>query len=165
MWSMSRLCLGSLIGVLWLCTGCPEAPSAGQARTPIGTSEGVGLVNAEKLDKALLEEIAARRESRSAPGELLDQRFEVEIELAQSIAMPKDLPRQQALQELARLVERSQADVVAKLQALGVDDFERLLLANSLATTLTLEQIGEISRHEDVRLIRLRRLRKVTTAA
>lgn len=125
----------------------------------------MGLVNAEKLDKALLEEIAARRESRSAPGELLDQRFEVEIELAQSIAMPKDLPRQQALQELARLVERSQADVVAKLQALGVDELERLLLANSLATTLTLEQIGEISRHEDVRLIRLRRLRKVTTAA
>lgn len=165
MWLVLRVCIGSLIGACWLPEGCPFAAAAGETPMLSAQAEEVELMNSDKLDKALREEIAARHEAHSPSGDLMSERFEVEIELAESIAAPQGMPRQQALQELERRVERSQADVVASLQALGVTDFERLLLANALATTLTLEQIGEISRHEDVRLIRLRRVRKVTTAA
>jgi hypothetical protein len=119
----------------------------------------------QKLDQTLLEEIAARRQERSPSGDLLNEPFDVEIQLAEDIATPRGLPRQQALAELERLVERSQADLVQKLRQLGVNQFERLLLSNAIATTLTLQQIGEIGQREDVRLIRLRRVSKVTTAA
>jgi hypothetical protein len=157
--------IGILASLVWLTFGCAAASPPDQVHPVRQLSGKVRPVNAQKLDQALLDEIALRRQEHSPSGELLDELFDVEIALTEEIAMPRGLSRQQALAELERWVERSQADLVARLRELGVNHFEPLLLANAIATTLTLQQIGEISQRDDVRLIRLRRVTKVTTAA
>jgi hypothetical protein len=125
------------------------------------------VMHMEKLDKGLIEEINARveaaKEEGKGPEDLQHAKFEVVIELAQSPAPPKGLPRDQALRELERQIEQSQAKVVATLQRMGVTTFDRLVLSGGIAVDLTLDQIKKVSDEPDVKLIRLRQVRKVTT--
>lgn len=119
----------------------------------------------EKLDQRLIEEIRVRRESGLAAGksleEIVQEPFGVTIELVQPLSIPTGMPRQQALKEMQRQAEQAQAGVVDCLRALGVTEFERLTVSNSVAATLTLDQIQEIARRDDVKIIRLVKVEKV----
>ena len=127
------------------------------------------VIHMEKLDRSLIEEINARigaAKDEGASSEALQQAtFDVVLELAQSPAPPKGLPRDQAYREMERQLEQAQAAVVATLRRMGVTTFDRLVFSGGLAATLTLDQIHQISGEPDVRLIRLRQIRKVTTAS
>ncbi len=119
----------------------------------------------EKLDQRLIEEIRIRRESGLAAGksleEIAQEPFDVTIELVQPLSIPTGMPRQQALKEMEGQAEQAQAGVVDSLRALGVTKFERQILSNSIATTLTLDQIQEIAKQDDVKIIRLVKVEKV----
>lgn len=156
--------------LLWLlsCTG-PASP-AGEPPVP-GSPEptpvGGTTVGLEKLDQRLIEEIRIRREIGLAAGksleEIAQEPFEVTIELLQPLSIPTGMPRQQALEEMERQAEQAQAGVVESLHALGVTEFERQILSNSIAATLTLDQITEIAKRDDVKIIRLVKVEKVIT--
>jgi hypothetical protein len=119
----------------------------------------------ERLDQRLIEEIRTRRESGLAEGksleEIAQEPFDVTIELVQPLSIPTGMPRQQALKEMEQQAEQAQAGVVDSLRALGVTRFEQLILSNSIATTLTLDQIQEITKRDDVKIIRLVKVEKV----
>ncbi len=119
----------------------------------------------EKLDQRLIEEIRVRRESGLAAGksleEIVQEPFDVTIELVQPLSIPTGMPRQQALKEMQRQAEQAQAGVVDSLRTLGVTQFERQILSNSIAATLTLDQIQEIAKRGDVKIIRLVKVEKV----
>jgi hypothetical protein len=127
------------------------------------------VIHMDKLDRGLIEEINARveaaKEEGTSPETLQHAKFDVVIELAQSPAPPKGLPRDQAFREMERQIEQSQAAVVATLQRMGVTTFDRLILSGGIAVTLTLDQINRLSGEPGVSLIRLRQVRKVTTAS
>lgn len=120
----------------------------------------------EKLDQRLIEEIRTRRESELAEGksleEIAEELFDVTIELVQPLSIPTGIPRQQVLKEVQQQAEQAQAGVVDSLRVLGITEFERLTLSNSIAATLTLDQIQEIAKRDDVKIIRLVKVEKVT---
>jgi hypothetical protein len=122
-------------------------------------------MNFEKLDQRLAEEIRTRHESGLAEGkgleEIAQEPFDVTIELVQPLSVPTGMSRQQALKEMEKQAEQAQAGVVDSLYALGVTEFDRLILSNSIAVTLTLEQIQEIAKRNDVKIIRLVKVEKV----
>ena len=119
----------------------------------------------EKLDERLLNEIRIRQEKGLAEGrnpeEIAQDPFDVTIELVQPLSIPTGMPRQQALEEMERQAGEAQAGVVDSLRALGVTEFERLILSNSVAVTLTVDQIQEIAKRDDVKIIRLVKVEKV----
>lgn len=119
----------------------------------------------EKLDQRLIEEIRIQRESGLAAGksleEIAQEPFDVTIELMQSLIIPKGMPREQVLEEMGRQAEQAQAGIVDALRALGVLKFERQILSNSIAVSLTLDQIEGIAKQEDVKIIRLVKVDKV----
>lgn len=119
----------------------------------------------EKLDKRLTEDIRIRRENMLATGktsdEIAQESFYVTIELTQPPSIPIGVPRQQAFKEIEQQVRQAQADVVDHLRSLGITKFERQILSNSIAATLTLEQIQEIAKRDDVNFIRLVKVDKV----
>lgn len=96
----------------------------------------------EKLDQRLIEEIRTRRESELAEGksleEIAEELFDVTIELVQPLSIPTGIPRQQVLKEVQQQAEQAQAGVVDSLRVLGITEFERLTLSNSIAATLPL---------------------------
>lgn len=163
---VALLALGVAAGAGPLASGRGAAAAGDDGRV---TTAG-GMMSLDKLDKALLEEIRERRAGEPAAGpgpggHRLDQEaFDVTIEVAEPLDVPKGLPRDKALEQLERQAERSQAGVVGVLRSLGVTAFERLPLSNSIAVTLTLEQIRRIAQRDDVGQIRLRKVRKVTAA-
>jgi hypothetical protein len=119
----------------------------------------------EKLDERLVEEIQIRREMGVAAGRSLEEigqePFAVTIELVQPLSIPTTRDRQQALEELERQAEEAQAAIVESLRAMGVTELERLILSNSIATTLTFDQIKEIAKRDDLRIIRLVKVEKI----
>ena len=122
-------------------------------------------MSSEKFDQRLVEEIRIRRESGLAAGKSLEkiaqEPFDVTIELVQLLSIPTGMPRQQALKEMQRQAEHVQAGVVDCLHALGVTEFEQITLSNSVAVTLTLDQIQEMAKRDDVKIIRLVKVEKV----
>jgi hypothetical protein len=160
------VCLGLL---LWLVSCTDSLSPTGEPPDP-GSLEPSGVGGAplsfEKLDQRLIEEIRTRRESGLAEGksleEIAQEPFDVTIELVQPPSIPTGIPRQQVLKEMKQQAEQAQAGVVDSLHALGITDFERLTLSNSIATTLTLDQIQELARRDDVKIIRLVKVEKVT---
>lgn len=149
--------------------GHPRSGDAWVAASEVVAQLDEPVMHTEKLDRSLIEEINVRIEAArgegTSPEALQHATFDVVIELAQSPAPPKGLPRDQAYREMERQVEQAQAAVVATLQRMGVTTFDRLVLSGGIVTTLTLDQIHQISGEPDVRLIRLRQIRKVTTAS
>ena len=119
----------------------------------------------EKLDQRLIEEMAIRRETGLAKGkspqEIAQEPFDVTIELVGSLGVPTGLSRKKALEEMEKQADQAQAGVVDALRGMGVTEFERLILSNSIAVTLTLEQIQEIGKRSDVKVIRLVKVEKV----
>ena len=119
----------------------------------------------KKLDQRLTEDIRIRRESMLATGkslgEIEQESFDVTIELTQPLNIPMGMHRQQAFEEIERQVEQTQAGVVDYLRALGITTFKRQILSNSIAATLTLGQIQEIAKRDDVKVIRLVKVEKV----
>jgi hypothetical protein len=132
-----------------------------------GFDDGGTIMSSEKLDKRLVEEIQARREGWSTSGKsqkaLAREQFDVTIEFVQPPSIPTGMQRQQALEEIQRQVEQIQAGVVTTLHAWGITNFQRQILSNSIAVTLTLDQIQEIAKRDDVRIIRLVKPERVTT--
>lgn len=119
----------------------------------------------EKLDKRLTEDIRIRRENMLAtgktPDEIAQESFYVTIELKQTPSIPIGVPRQQAFRKIEQQVRQAQADIVDRLRSMGVTRFKRQILSNSIAATLTLSQIQEIAKRDDVNLIRLVKVDKV----
>lgn len=138
-------------------SGVPDSPEP--------TGEGSIIMSFEKLDQRLIEEIRIQRESGLAAGksleEIAQEPFDVTIELMQSLIIPKGMPREQVLEEMGRQAEQAQAGIVDALRALGVLKFERQILSNSIAVSLTLDQIEGIAKQEDVKIIRLVKVDKV----
>ena len=122
-------------------------------------------MNCKKLDQRLIEEIDTLRENGLAAGKSLEEiagePFDVTIELVQALDIPTGMPRQQALKELKQQSEQVQEGVADSLNALGIRKFERQILSNSIATTLTINQIQEIANRDDVKIIRLVKVEKV----
>jgi len=122
-------------------------------------------MSVEKLDQRLVEEMALRRETGLANGkglqEIAQEPFDVTIELAASLDIPTGLSRKKALEEMEQQAEQAQAGVVDALRAMGVTEFERLILSNSISVSLTLDHIQEIAKRSDVKVIRLVKVEKV----
>ena len=129
------------------------------------TNSKVTEMNWDKVDQRLLEEIRIRREQSDTETknlqELTEAPFEISIELVQPVTVPKGVSRQQALEQIEQQVEQSQADLVEHLDTFNVTEFDRQLLSNSIVATLTLDQIGEITQRNDVKMIRLVKVEKV----
>ncbi len=119
----------------------------------------------EKLDKRLVEEIRIRRESGLAEGKSLEEisrePFDVTIELVEPLSVPTGLPREEALEEMERQAALVQSGVIQALRSMGIKEFESQVLSNSIATTLTLDQIQEVAKREDVKIVRLVKIEKV----
>ena len=122
-------------------------------------------MNTDKLDGRLIEEIRIRRENGLAAGKSLDkvaqETFPVTIELTQPIDTPKGLSRQQVLKEIEKQVEQFQSGVVDNLRKIGITEYQRQILSNSISATLTLYQIQKIARRNEVGIIRLVKVDKV----
>jgi hypothetical protein len=120
----------------------------------------------EKLDKRLIEEIQISKESGlvegKTPEETGREKFNVTIELVDPLRIPSGMPRDKAIKDMEKQADQVQAGVVGTLRSLGVTDFERLVLSNSIAATLTLGQIKEIAKRDDVKIIRLVKEEDVT---
>lgn len=123
-------------------------------------------MNFDKLDKRLIEEIRVRRESDliegKTPQETERDKFVVTIELVDTLEIPSGMTRERAIREMEKRAKQAQAGVIDTLRSIGVTDFERLILSNSIATTLTIDQINEIARRSDVKNIRLVKEEEVT---
>lgn len=154
---------------LWLfsCTGA-LAPK-GEQTTPgslDSTSTGDTSMSFEKFDQRLIEEVRVRKESGLAEGKRLEEieqeMFDVTIELVEPLSIPTGMPREDALKEMEQQAEKAQAGVEDTLRSLGVIEFERQILSNSIAVTLTLGQIQEIAKRDDVKIIRLVKAEKLT---
>jgi hypothetical protein len=122
-------------------------------------------MSVDKLDPRLVQEIAIRDRIGLANGKSLDEivrePFDVTVELVQPLSMPTGMSRKRALEEMEKQAEQAQAGVTGALRAMGVTEFERLLLSNSISVTLTLDQIQEIAQRSDVKIIRLIKVEKV----
>lgn len=167
----SELNIGAIVCLcclLWLLSCTSEPPATGVPTIPSSLAPnevGGTTMDVSKLDQRLIEEIRVRRESGLAAGkseeEIAQELYAVTIELVQSLSIPKGLTRQQTMEEMERAAEESQAGVAEALWGMGVTDFERQILSNSIATLLTIEQIEEIASRNDVKIIRLVRVEKV----
>lgn len=155
------MALASAIPLLVL--GCAGASST----TSESISADTTTMSAEKLGPRLREEIRIRREAGLAEGrspeELSQGRFKVSIELPERPEASPRVSREEAYRRMTRQVERAQEGIVEALRSMGVDQFERLILSNSLVAELTVDQIHKIAERSDVKAIRLVRLEKVTT--
>lgn len=119
----------------------------------------------EKLDQRLIEEIRIRRESGVVEGrsleEIAQEPFEVTIELVETLGVPSGMTREEALKEMDLQAEMVQAGVVDTLHSLGVTKLERQILSNSIVVTLTPDQIQEVTKRDDIKIIRLVKVEKV----
>lgn len=113
-------------------------------------------MNIDKLDSRLINEIQYRRIDKNISlEEMAKEKFEVSIELVESLIIPKGLSREEALENLKAQAVMAQAGVVSQLESENVTEFERQFLTNTINATLTLDQIQSIALRNDVRIIRL----------
>jgi hypothetical protein len=107
------------------------------------------------IDPNLAEEIR-RVQAEGDP----HRRIPALIELSE----PLEVPPGAQMAELERRARERQAGVVEHLSRLGVSSgVQRSTLANAVSVALTPEEIAEIARRDDVRVIRLDRAEQVTT--
>ena len=111
-----------------------------------------------KVDRRLITEIQQRSQRARDEGmthqELALQRYQVSIELKQTLIPRNGLTRAETLNDLKRQAQSHQASMVKMLKSMGVASFKVLPLSNSIKTYLTAEQIDEIAKHPDVKIIR-----------
>jgi len=156
----------SLLLFVYDCASGP--PSGAETQLPIEGASAGGEIDAmisTKLDKRLLEEIQIRREIASSEGKNMSEAeqgpYSVTIELAETLSISRGGTREEDFKELERRVSASQEGLIAALQELNVDEYERQVLSNSISTTLTLDQMQEIAKRGDVKMIRLVKVEKI----
>ena len=120
-----------------------------------------------KMDRRLLEEIQERSQRRIIERreiqESTAEQYQVTIELNQTISPPKGKSREETIRDMEKQAQAYQASIINALRDMGVNDFQVLLLSNSIKTNLTTEQIDKVGKHPDVKIIRLVKPEKVTT--
>ncbi len=120
-----------------------------------------------KINGRLLTEIKERRQRASAMGktvqELELERYEVTIEFKQALSPREGKTRKEAMNDLKRQARALNSRVINVLASMGVTDYQVLPLSNSIKTSITIEQIKEISKHPDVKIVRLVKPEKVLT--
>lgn len=120
-----------------------------------------------KMDRRLIREIEERRQRASVEGktaqEFALEEYQVTIELQQTLSPPKGMARADAISHLEGQAQAHQSSIVNVLTSMGVADFKVLPLSNSIKTSLTTEQINEIAKHPDVKIVRLVKPERVIT--
>lgn len=161
---------GSLLAT-YLTLFCLSLPCGCQAQKGTASAQNRRLPavegrTMEKFDQRLTQEISLRRQvvfARDGRHDGLSaEPFNVTIEMSESLEVPRGLPREQALGELTGQMRESQAGLVEVLEELGVEEFEQLVLSNSIKATLTFAQLTQVAARPDVKTIRLVRAEKVT---
>jgi hypothetical protein len=122
-------------------------------------------MSSKKFDKLLKDEILViKKQTRDEDLEKLKElKFEVTIEVIGSYKHSSNLSRQEAREEMEHQSEQFQAGIVESLNLMGITEYDRLVLSNSIAAALTMSQIQEIAMRDEVKMIRLVKIQKVTT--
>lgn len=118
-----------------------------------------------KFDKRLIEEITKRKKDIKAKKIAAKEiKIRVMIELGKRVTVPKRKSRKEMIKTLKEKAPKLQRPVVEKLEKLGVrrGKIKQLWISNMMSAELTIEQIEKIAELEDVKIIRLEKLDKVT---
>jgi serine protease AprX len=127
----------------------------------------------DKLEPRLLtliEQEKVRATDRGATAAAVDEeeRFEVTISHHESVvaeeAEEEEEARQAALEDLERRTQQSQQPIVEQLQqVVGDTEIKSHSLTNAVTTSLTPAQMEQVAELDEVSMIRLEKLDKVTT--
>jgi serine protease AprX len=128
----------------------------------------------DKLEPRLLtliDQEKVRATDRGATVAAVDEeeRFDVTIShhesvLAEEAAVEEEGDRQAALEDLQRRTQQSQQPIVEQLQeVVGDGEIKSHTLTNAVTTRLTPAQMEQVAELDEVRIIRLEKLDKVTT--
>jgi serine protease AprX len=128
----------------------------------------------DKLEPRLLtliDQEKVRATDRGATAAAVDEeeRFDVTIShhesvLAEEAAVEEEEDRQAALEDLQRRTQQSQQPIVEQLQeVVGDGEIKSHTLTNAVTTRLTPAQMEQVAELDEVRIIRLEKLDKVTT--
>jgi hypothetical protein len=106
---------------------------------------------ADKLEPRLLR-VLEKVESSGDPS----QTVPVLIDHIEEVRVDPDAKPSERIRQLETAVPQLQEGIVGELHSSGVPDdaIDQLVLANAVATQLTLDQVLRIARRPDVRLIR-----------
>jgi hypothetical protein len=118
-----------------------------------------------KFDKRLMEEVKKKKDEIRAKKIATEEvKIPVVIEHSQKLLIPKRGHREEKIKNLKRKASKLQKPIVDKLVSLGVKrkKIRQQWISNMLSTELTIEQLEEIAKLDEVKIIRLEKIEKVT---